>query len=284
MTEMAPEAHVPDAITKVARNLSAIERLIVDLAEQAIHDANDRDIPGGDALAARAHVASPEAWENVYEAAEANGLDVSHIADEDETDEPPLQTLLFWSEQWRTEHGYLLDGRPTIGSEVNFIRWCLPWAWDNEPRFADMARDVSKARRRLEEVLYDGIRVERGVPCMYDACKGARIIRKINHRGERTNWFCPRCERDWTEDRYASMVTAANEAAKFEHIADETWCSVDYAARDIERSIKTVRTWINRGELTTACLIVGRRKPFVNLRQVRARHAAALKKEKWVAA
>ena len=123
------------------------------LRDMIAYDANDREIPGGDALAARAHVASPEAWENVYEAAEARGLDVSHVQDEDEGDAPPLQTLLFWSEQWRDEHGYILDGRPTIASEVNFIRWCLPWAWDNEPHFGDLADDVRSVVTKLEAIL-----------------------------------------------------------------------------------------------------------------------------------
>jgi hypothetical protein len=272
MNEHEPQ---PDAVTKVARNLSAIEDMTAQLLTQAVHKANDRTMPGGDAMVALASVASPEAWEHIFEAEEGRGLDVSHVEDEDDTWEPPLQTLLFWSEQWRTEHGYSLDRRPTIASEAGFVRWALNWAWDNEPHFEDFARDIGKAKRRLENLLYAGVRVERGAPCLYDECKGRRVIRHIDHNGERDDWKCSSCKREWNEDAYARMITAAHEATKFEHIADEVWCSVDYAARDTGRSAKTIRTWINRGEISTACIVAGRRTRFVNLDEVRVRHEEA---------
>jgi hypothetical protein len=267
-----------DPRTKVATDLSAIENMTAALLTQAIHKANDREMPGGNATVALASVASPEAWENVYEAAEATGRDTSYVEDNDDIWEPPLQTLLFWSEQWREEHGYALDGRPTIASEANYLRWCINWAWENEPHFADFAADIKAARRRLEDVLYAGERVERGVPCMYDECKGARLTRKIDDHGNRTDWRCPKCKREWDDERYAQMVTAAHEATKFEDIAGETWCAVDYAARVTGRGTKTIRTWINRGEVATVCVVAGRRVQFVNLAEVRERHARAKKR------
>lgn len=267
-----------DPRTKVAQDLSAIEDMSAALLTQATHKAGDHDMPGGNAMVALAHVASPQAWEHVYEAAEHNGRDASYAEDHDDVWEPPLQTLLFWSEAWREEHGYLLDGRPTIASEANFIRWCLNWAWDNEPHFKDMADDIHKARRRLEDILYAGERVERGVPCMYDECKGARLTRTIDDHGQRSDWRCPRCRREWDDDRYAQMVTAAHEATKFEDIAGETWCSVDYAARETGRKVKTIRTWINRGEVASVCIVAGRRTQFVKLDEVRDRHAGAKKR------
>lgn len=262
MTEMAPETPVPDAVTKVARNLSEIERLVVDLAEQAIHDANDREIPGGDALAALAHVASPEAWEHQHEAAEALGRDTSHVADEDDADEPPLQTLLFWSEQWRVEHGYVLDGRPTISSEANFIRWCLPWAWEHEAHFDDFAEDVRKVVGKLEAILAAGKRNLRGVPCFdcgsdlvrqsFDPkvirrCDGHDGVCIIPHQicphdrgGLRDEWKCPGCHRSYSLADYARAVGNA-------HYAFSDWLMLDEAAQRTGAKPGTIRVWASRG-------------------------------------
>lgn len=253
-----------DAVTKVAQHLTEIERLIVDLAEQAIHDANDRELPGGDALAARAHVASPEAWEHVFEAREGRGLDVSHVAEEDDGDEPPLQTLLFWSEQWRTEHGYLLDGRPTIASEANFIRWCLPWAWDNEPHFEDMAEDVRTVVGRLEAILAAGKRNLRGVPCFdcgadlerksHDPrtirrCNGHDGVCHIPHErcphdrgGLRDEWKCPGCDRTYTLADYARAVGNA-------HYAFAEYLTLDDAAARTGAKAGTIKVWATRGRV-----------------------------------
>lgn len=289
MTEMTPEAHVPDAVTKVARNLTAIERLIVDLAEQAIHDANDRDIPGGDALAARAHVASPEAWENVYEAAEARGADVSHVQDEDDHDAPPLQTLLFWSEQFRTEHGYILDGRPTIASEVNFLRWSLPWAWDNEPHFDDMAADVRGVVAKLEAILAAGKRNLRGVQCFdcgTDLIRQSWDPRNIHHcdghdgvcliphsvcphdrGGLRDEWKCPGCDRAYSLEDYARAVSHA-------HYAFADFLTLDDASARTGVKPGTIKVWANRGK-------VGKKRDrdsgrmTYSVRDIETRHADA---------
>lgn len=267
MTEMAPEEHVPDVVTKVARNLTEIERLVVDLAEQAIHAANDREIPGGDALAALAPVASPEAWEHVYEAAETLGRDVSHVADEDDNDEPPLQTLLFWSEQWRHEHGMPFDPEPhrpypTISSEANFIRWCLPWAWDNEDHFEDFVRDMRGVVAKLEAILLAGKRNLRGVPCFdcgsdlvrqsfdpkhYPTCSGFDGLCRIPHSvcphdrgGLRDEWKCPGCDRTYTLTDYARAVSHA-------HYAFSEWLTLEDAAQRTGAKAGTIKVWVTRG-------------------------------------
>ena len=113
--------------------------------------------------------------------------------------------------------------------------------------------------------------------------QGERPTRKIDDNGERSDWRCPKCRREWDEDRYAQMVTAAHEATKFEDIAGDTWCSVDYAARETGRKVKTNRTWINRGDIAAACIVAGKRTKFVELAEGRERHASA-KKRRGVAA
>lgn len=281
-------------MAKVAGDLRAIVELHEKLLTQAVHSANDPLMPGGLAMVELGYVASPAQWqwqidEHERLASESEDTfvrdaqpDLSH---EDDLWEPPLQTLLFWSEDWRNTRGYPLEGRrPTIATEANFLRGSLDWAWDEEVHFEEFVRDVETARKRIEDTLREGERTLRGVPCMYDECKGKRLERKMRplyHDGERVrdgkgnglwefeDWRCKRCRRTWNEDEYARMVTAASERTKFEDIDGETWCSADYAARKVERSVKTIRTWINREELATLCLIAGRRLPYVSLEDVR---------------
>lgn len=268
-----------DPTVKVAQDLREIEILCRQLIVQAVRRAGHPDMPGGAAMVMLAHVGDPDAYQRRVDEAERAWWDDPDASlddrppsyeDEDPDWEPPLQTLLSWSEAWRLERNAPLDGRrPTVKSEAGFLRVSLAWAYDHELHWSDFAADIRQARARIENELYAGIRDERGVPCMYDECRGARLTREVLDDGTRTEWQCSRCRREWDEDRYAQMVTAANESTKFEVIGADTWCSVDYAARTVGRSKKTIRTWISRGELDTACLLAGRRAPFVKLADVR---------------
>lgn len=245
------------SVDKVAANLTAIEDMFTRLEEQAIESANDPMMPGGAALVSLAHVASPEAWEHVFEASVARGSDTSRIDDEDDTWEPPLQTLLFWSEQWRREHGYELDRRPTLASEANFIRWSLNWAWENEPHFEDFASDVATARTRLENLLTEGKRTVRGVPCL--SCE-VDLIRKQHDRrdcsnvacrrtgcshdrgGLRDEWVCPSCERAYEEEDYRNAVT-------YSHYLAAEWLPLETCAMRTGAKQGSIKGWGSKGDV-----------------------------------
>lgn len=304
MSDDRPDVQAGPVVT-IAKTLSEIADLYAALLVQAIHKANDQLMPGGHAMVALASVGSPEEWAELVGYAElqhiatCNRYDhtrcryAEHVADEDGT-EPPLQTLLFWSEQWRAQHGYTLERRPTMTTEVNFIRGTLNWAWENEIHWDAFAADIRATKTRLENLLYAGERAERGVPCLYDECRGARLVKKLEPcraegggKGWRfTDWHCPKCKRTWTDENYAAMVTAANEAAKVEHIDGEAWCTVDYAARHVGRPEATIRVWLHRSSdpddsghpIATACIVKGRRTRFVRLADVVKRHEHAQRK------
>lgn len=291
-------------VVKVARDLRVIEDYYEALLMQAINDANDRLMPGGESMVARAGVADLGEWAEQIAAAEwqhlakCDRLDHSrcrfaeHVVDEDdESREPPLQTLLFWSEQWRDLAGYSLDRRPTLTTEVNFIRGNLDWAWENLVEWDDFAADIKRARTRVENLLMLGARVAfTGAPCLYDECKGARLVRKTvparGQNGEKvwrlTDWHCPKCKRSWDEPRYASMVTAATESTHYEQFGGDSWCSIDRAAQRVERPRLTVWSWADRLQVRTVCRVSDQRI-FVHVEDARqrdllakARHAARL--------
>lgn len=290
-------------VTSVARNLTAILNLWGDLEDQAEHRHRARidgtALPGGMAMVDLAPVGSPSEWaeqiaaEELYHLAKCPKVDhakcryAEQAADDDGT-ETPLQSLLYWSEAWRMErNGYALEGRPSIRSEANFIRWSLEWAWENEAHFEDFATDVAAARTQLENVLLAGERSERGVPCLYEACKGIRIVRKLEPFRDREtgrkswrydNWHCPRCHREWDESRYNSMVAAAAWTAQREEIGGEIWCSPKYAARQVDRPEATIRAWASKGLLAVVCIIRGKRAGFVRLADVQERNESSRKR------
>lgn len=278
-----PEAH---PTVKVARHLREIaDELYPRLREQAINDANSALMPGGAAMVALGQVANLEAWENQQQATERWGRAYTSVADEDPDEAwSAYQLLEFWSEQWRREHGAEYDGhRTTIQTEANFIRSILDWAWDNEPAWDDFAADVRRARAHLEDVLSEGERAERGVPCLYSECDGKRLTRRLEPcRGEDggkawrwTDWHCPSCHRSWTDSSYAAMVSAEHWEAQQVTIGDDVWLSVHRAANEVGRSRSTIRQWVHKGHISQVCIIAGRRVGFVSRADVETRNAQA---------
>ena len=275
----------------VAQNLTAIVELSERLEDQAINDANDALMPGGLAMVALAAVANLEAWGNKLDAAErrARAYGLSLTVDDDDEWEPPLQTLLFWSEDLRRIHDLENEARPTITSEANVIRWALDWLWENEPHFEDFAEDIRKTRNRLENLMLAGARPAfRGAPCMYDECRGKRLIRKTvptrdedgNKVWRLTDWHCPKCKRSWSPEDYERNIYAAIERTHWLNLDGEAWATYGRAARHVDRPEGTLRSWVSRGEVGAMCTLEDRRT-FVLLGDVSVRDQLA--RARWLA-
>jgi hypothetical protein len=208
-------------ILDVTQDLTEIQRLHEALLTEAVHKANDHDIPGGLAMVALAPVANLEAWAYRYDAAETQARlgnrATPDTADEDETWEPPLQTLLFWSEQWRIIHDAEIDRRPTVATEAAFIRWALNWAWDNETHWNDFANDIHTARTRLENILRAGSRdLHSEVTCLAEGC-GTPLRRRMTGNGFEDEWWCNNCHRHLTAAEYGMAYA---DAARRELLGD----------------------------------------------------------------
>jgi hypothetical protein len=184
--------------------------------------------------------------------------------EDDEDWIPPLQTLLFWSEAWRAEHGYPLPVRPTVASEANFIRWALGWAWDNEVHWDDFAGDVKRARARLEDLLKEGLRAKRGVPCFdcnVDLIRPSRPPRKIHwcdgndgvctwpHKfcahdrgGLADEWKCPTCDRRYGVEDYVRAVQHA-------HLAFADYLPAAECEQRTGIKVGTIKVWATRGKV-----------------------------------
>lgn len=264
MSEHEPQA---GPVTKVARDLREIEDLSALLLTQAVHKANDRDLPGGDAMVALGNVANLEAWQNQVDTtlrvAYEHGDELPEIDDADDF-EPPLQTLLFWSEQLRREHGDEYGQRPTISSEIKYLRFMLNWLWDNEPHWDDFAKDIRKARLRLENVLYAGRRVERTrVPCVNEACEkrpNLIVVRArrqfvdrhgMNELSAVDHWKCPACKQRYDVDEYERAY-----AKRLQSEGAERFVKIGDALAVLKaqgRAERTIRKWLGRCEVESYC-------------------------------
>ncbi len=289
------------SISDVSDNLAKIIDMAGRLEARAIDAAYSADGPGGrvlggDLMVNLAGVGSKHVWDRRNELAEEAGDYGKPDTEDPDKFWPAIQVLRFWSEDYRLQLGMDYDDprwRPSLTSEASFLRnkEVAEWIWNNEVQWDDYARDVGRAVAKLEALLHEGERAELGVPCMYETCRGRRIIRKLEPaRGEggekvwvHGNWHCPKCHREWDADMYARMVTVANERTKIEEAGGLTWCTYDVAARKIDRPEATIRAWVKytldpRGAIdvdypiSQACIIAGRRTKFVCLEDVERRH------------
>lgn len=241
------------ATVKVARDLTEILKLAEGLRVEAEYNANDPLMPGGLAMVALGGVANLEAWENRYEAAEKLGRPADHVGDEDDQWEPPLQTLCFWSEQWRAQHGAEYDQRPTLETETNYIRWALDWAWDNETNWDDFAADIRRCRVRLENLLHAGSRPERSrIICnMCDAQPRLLVIRGVADDCSDDGWKCPGCK-----FRFDTEGVQRAHAAMLRSEGAERWVAQAEAIATLRsqgRPERTIRSWLADGEGTGYC-------------------------------
>lgn len=239
---------------RVARDLTEIAELHARLASQAEHQASHSLMPGGHAMVALGNVANLEAWENLNDATERYQRAYTSAEDEDPDDAwSPFQILVFWSEQWRREHGAEYDTRPTILTEANFIRWALEWAWDNEPGWDDFAKDINRARVRLEDIVHAGKRVELSRIVCPDCESKPRliVIRGSEEDGSDDRWKCHLCrarlDPEAASRAHAKMLRSEG-AERWVHQADAI-----ATLRTQGRPERTIRAWLADGEGNGYC-------------------------------
>lgn len=178
------------------------------------------------------------------------------LAHEDDYRIPPLQLLLFWSEQWRAERDQATDLRPTVITEANYIRQCLEWAWDNELHWDNFAADVHTARNRLEGLLRAGTRPERtAVQCIdLDCERTPRLVKIYGERAVDDRYRCPACGRVYDETDYRialSVELSTDGAARWVPLAD--------AVSLLDRPERTLRQWVDDGRVPVCCSTHNRR-------------------------
>lgn len=148
--------------------------------------------------------ADPEAWKHTMVSAAYFGrIDSSYL--EDCRDEMhPLWVLGTWEQIWRDHLDHYSEATLTVASAAAYLNMQIGYmAEQADPAFDEFARELRQCRAHLEDVLRDGIREERGAPCVQ--CERP-MVRTEDH------WECRSCHRRVTEAEYRFAVGAAYRA------------------------------------------------------------------------
>lgn len=147
--------------------------------------------------------ADPEAWRNRATSAMWGRIDAAYL--EDCRDElHPLWVLGTWEQIWRDHLDHYSIAPVTVESAYAYLDMQIGYMADqSEPAFDEFARELRRCRSHLEDVLRDGIREERGAPCVQ--CEKP-MVRAGDH------WECRTCHRTVTEDQYRYAVGVAYRA------------------------------------------------------------------------
>ena len=113
----------------------------------------------------------------------------------------PLFVLGGWEQIWRDFLDHQTDRRITLAGSVAYLDMQIGYMADQvEPAFDEFARELRGCRAHLENVLCDGIREERGAPCVQ--CEKRMV--KVGD-----DWQCRTCHRTVSEDQYRYAVGVA---------------------------------------------------------------------------
>jgi hypothetical protein len=201
-------------VTTVVANVQATVALdlrdIVDMASRlearAMDRANDRTMPGGEAMVNLAGVGSMRDWQRRIDLGERlHDLD-PRIKRPDITNEDPdqlwpaVQVLWYWSEGFRDQLGHDHEDpkwRPTLVSEAQFLanRDVASWVHNHLSelnRFGAYAADVARAKGKLEGILREGERAEL-TPVVCNRCEDGRPLVRVYDQRRPVLWACAGC-------------------------------------------------------------------------------------------
>jgi len=152
---------------------------------------------------------------------------------------PPLDVLTYWANLWAETNGPRTPYPPTMARLQDHLDHQLHHIAAT-PHFPPMARDLSRLRASLENVLHAGDRPELSrVPCL--VC-GARLVKVWGAEEKQDHWRCPSCRELYDQGRY--------ERAKHDQLASrgaERFVPVSDAIAVTGRPEQTVRAWMRQG-------------------------------------
>jgi hypothetical protein len=247
-----------ECVGLVRENLTEIMRLYEELPRQARDGGADgrllagAPIPGAEAmvLLAPGSDARARAWARERgDQREAEGRkrgydgDYSHAQDEVDSDPmPPLLVLATWEDDVRSFLGHPAGPRATMWRCADYLGQHLTLMAQRHPAFDEYARDLARCRARLEDVLGEGERDERGAPCQ--KC-GTLLVRRCHPRhGLVDEWECPRCRTSYTAAEYWKAVEQ-------DYQDNAEALHAEAIQRRTGVAIGTIRVWVSRGKVRT---------------------------------
>lgn len=226
-TPGATQADLGDELTKL---VGCYTQFVI----EATYKANDREMPGGDAMQAMAPAANLQAWEQGFEAAERLAevkLDrgraaeaaelLAYVFDQFDTDTHPELILTDWEAQIRHERGDDVSLRSDVLKAAAYIRRSIPWLYSlndkGRPVFVEheaLHADLKNVRKHLESILKSGNRAEfTRVHCISDACEAAvtesedrkttpRLMKIWAAQVRWDRYRCPVCRTEYDQQQF----------------------------------------------------------------------------------
>ena len=177
-------------------------RAIADLCHALPAEAVEKGVQS-EAMMLLGPAADPEAWRNRAASALFGRVDDAYL--EDCRDElHPTWVLGTWEQIWRDFLDHQTQAPFTLAAGYAYLDMQIGYMSEQvDPAFDEFARELRACRGHLEDVLRDGIREERGAPCVQ--CERP-MVRTEDH------WECRHCHRRVTEVEYRFAVGAAYRA------------------------------------------------------------------------
>lgn len=210
-------------------DLKAIGDLCASLPAEAVEKGVQSE-----AMVMLGPASDPEAWRNRATSAMVGRLDASYL--EDCRDEQhPMWVVFTWEQIWRDHLDHQTVAPFTLTAGFAYLDLQIGYMSEQvEPAFDEFARELRGCRAHLENILHDGVRVERGAPCVQ--CE------KPMTRGEDEHWHCHTCHRTVTEAEYRFAVGAA-------YVAHSDRLTATEMAERIGVKASTIRVWGSRGQI-----------------------------------
>lgn len=227
------KAHAKAACTgclEAARSdLQAIGDLCASLPAEAVEKGVQSE-----AMMLTGPVADPTAWRSYATAAMLGKIDATYLTDcRDE--QHPLWVLGSWEQIWRDHLDHFSDQPVTVATAHAYLNMQIGYMAEQvDPPFDEFARELRGCRAHLENVLHDGVRVEKGAPCMQCEKPMTRFVEW---------WECRTCDRLLSEAEYRLAVGITYRA----HSPSLT--ATDMAER-IGVKASVIRVWGSRDLIT----------------------------------
>lgn len=247
----------------VARALSEIGSLYLDLWAEAEAKHADREMPGGEPMNLLGPAANLEAWEHRYEAAERMAMSTGDLwstdaggsnygSDQLAAEDHPLLILATWEDAIREECDQPTDLRATVPRAIGYLRGKLDWMVSSDehgdPQWLPVEAlliDLKAVQSTLEGVLRAGVRTDRGVDC-------PRCNEPLTHlwAGDHDNpktieddhWRCSKCGESRPYRQYLKLVEA-------EYLDRATWLQADHMQVHYRIPAGTLKSWVHRGHV-----------------------------------
>jgi hypothetical protein len=217
-------------MAKVRDNLAELVRLCgFPLLEEVLRKGQNME-----ALMMAAPATDPERWGYTEASVHAGRLPEGWMEDP-RGETHPLFVLGSWDMVFRDalEHDEPAE-RLTVATAAEYIGRQLTYmaTYPHVP-FEDFATALHDCRAHMEQVLADGVQVDKGAPCM--SCN-AILERTWGETAVTDGWKCPRCHQTSTEAQYRFAVQHLHREAA-EWLTDEEM--------EIRTGVKagTVRQW-----------------------------------------